>query len=563
MSISIVFERLMALVSVIATLIGSMSFNTNFDRPDDEIRFTINANATPGKTLPNVVNNVNIWSIEGNPFKDAKVNKESNIFEFVEYVQFMQCSGGTEERDLFINPLDKTVLDDYDFTRLIDNCRGVVNLGAKPMLKLGSVPLKYSKNATTEHGFGINPYPPDDYNVYYNYINALANALVDEFGKEEVLSWRFGVMTEFENSDWFIANDGKADSAFKEYCKLYDYTVEALIDAIGSDIYVGAHAMSVTEGQWDEAKFIKHCAVGTNYKTGEKGTRICYLSGSFYDHAPGSYTNGYDLPGTINNLRDVAEEYGLTDLEYGIDEGRLLVGTVSGANNDELLSRTVGYTYQASYDARLIAQMFNNDISYFSAWGYLSNGLLEGNPTVSYHVAKNAAKFAGSKLLPTAKQLAGNIDGADIGAVSAIDESTNIIRVMAYNFKNDLNYDTKINTEFVINLPKYDGQTFNVRTYIIDDDCNYFDDWVKDRETYNITNNCFSWSPQDPQIDSPTTLMDENARNIYFNELYPKYTEASTLIPVDSVATVKAGKLTVNTDLDPHAVVFFEITPQG
>jgi len=222
MTITVVFERLMALVSVIATLIGSISFNTNFDRPYDEIKFTINANTPTEDTLPNVVNNVNVWSIEGNPFKDAKINKDNNIFEFVEYVQFMQCSGGTIERDLFKDPLNKEVLDDYDFTRLLDNCRGVVNLGAKPMLKLGSVPLKYSEKATTEHGFGINPYPPDDYNVYYNYINALATALVNEFGREEVLTWRFGVMTEFENGDWFIANDGKPQSAFKEYCKLYD-----------------------------------------------------------------------------------------------------------------------------------------------------------------------------------------------------------------------------------------------------------------------------------------------------------------------------------------------------
>jgi xylan 1,4-beta-xylosidase len=474
----------------------------------------------------------------------------------------MQCSGGTEARDLFKNPLDRTVLDDYDFTRLIENCRGVVNLGAKPMLKLGSVPLKYSEKATTEHGFGINPYPPDDYNVYYNYIYALATALVNEFGKEEVLSWRFGVMTEFENGDWFIANDGNANSAFKEYCKLYDYTVQALIDVLGEDIYVGAHAMSVTEGQWDEKDFIEHCAKGTNYKTGEKGSRLCYLAGSFYDYAPGEYTSGYDLPGTINNLRDAAEEFGLTDLEYGIDEGRLLVGTVSGANNDELLSRTVGYTYQASYDARLIAQMLNNDIDYFSAWGYLSNGLLEGNPTVSYHVAKNAAKFEGLKLVPTATQQAGNIEGADIGAVAAIDENTGVLRVMAYNFKNSLDYSSTIKTQYVINMPKYDGQTFNVKTYVIDDDCNYFDEWCEDRKTYNITDDCFNWSPQDPQIDSPTTLMDENARSIYFSELYPKYTEASKLTPVDSVATVEYGKLILDVELAPHAVVFFEIIPQ-
>lgn len=561
MSVTIL-ERLMALLTALISLIGSFNFGTSFERPYDEIKFTINANVS-GRQLQNVVNNVNVWSIEGNPFVNAKVNSENNIFEFVEYVQLMQCSGGTEARDLFVDPLDKTVLDDYDFTKLIENCRGIINLGAKPMLKLGSVPLKYSKNATTEHGFGINPYPPDDYNVYYNYIHALATALVNEFGRDEVLSWHFGVMTEFENGAWFLANDGKAKSAFTEYCKLYDYTVAALMDAIGNDIYVGAHAMSVTEGQWDERDFIEHCAVGTNYKTGEKGTRICYLAGSFYDYAPGEYTSGYDLPGTINNLRETAEEFGLTDLEYGIDEGRLLVGTVSGADNDELHTRMVGYTYQASYDARLIAQMFNNDIDYFSSWGYLSNGLLEGNPTVSYHVAKNAAEFEGARLLATAKQQAGDIEGSDIGAVSAIHEDTNTIHVMAYNFKNDLNYDTKINAQFVINLPKFDGQTFDVKAYIIDDDCNYFDEWVKDRETYGITNDCFSWSPQDPAIDSPTTLKDPEKRELYFNELYPKYTEASKLEPIYSTATVDTGKLIIDTDLDPHAVVFFEITPQA
>ena len=561
MSVTII-ERLMALLTALISLIGSFNFGTSFERPYDEIKFTINANVS-GRELQNVVNNVNVWSIEGNPFVNAKANNENNIFEFVEYVQLMQCSGGTEARDLFVDPLDKTVLDDYDFTKLIENCRGIINLGAKPMLKLGSVPLKYSKNATTEHGFGINPYPPDDYNVYYNYIHALATALVNEFGRDEVLSWHFGVMTEFENGDWFLANDGKAKSAFTEYCKLYDYTVAALMDAIGNDIYVGAHAMSVTEGQWDERDFIEHCAVGTNYKTGEKGTRICYLAGSFYDYAPGEYTSGYDLPGTINNLREAAEEFGLTDLEYGIDEGRLLVGTVSGADNDELHTRMVGYTYQASYDARLIAQMFNNDIDYFSSWGYLSNGLLEGNPTVSYHVAKNAAEFEGARLLATAKQQAGDIEGSDIGAVSAIHEDTNTIRVMAYNFKNDLNYDTKINAQFVINLPKFDGQTFDVKAYIIDDDCNYFDEWVKDRETYGITNDCFSWSPQDPAIDAPTTLKDPEKRELYFNELYPKYTEASKLEPIYSTATVDTGKLIIDTDLDPHAVVFFEITPQA
>lgn len=511
--------------------------------------------------VSNPVSNVNIWSIEGNPFTNAKVNEENNIFDFVEYVQFMQCTGGTEARDLFIDPLNTDVLDDYNFKTLIDNCRGVVNLGAKPMLKLGSVPLKYSAGATTDTTFGTNPYPPDDYDVYYNYIYALAQALVEEFGKEEVLTWRFGVMTEYENAAWFRTDDENPEKTAEAYCKLYDYSVQALIDVIGEDVFVGAHSMTVTEGLWDEADFIKHCANGTNYKTGEKGTRLCYLAASFYDSEPGKYTKGKTLPETIDYLRKTAKREGLTDLIYGIDEGRILCGTSSGSVSDELNSRTCGYTYQASYDARLYKQMFDNDINYFSAWGYLSDGLLAGNPTVSYHVAKNTAKFSGAELVSTEKSKNGLIIGAEVDAVSAFNEETDTLHIMAYNFKNKLNYKSTADVNFSVKVPEFDGKNVKVTAYVVNDDCNYFDEWVEDRKTYNITDDCFSWSPDDPQINNPTTLSDAKARETYFNELYDKYTECSKLVPTESEMQVSDGRIEFEITLDPHAVVFYEITP--
>ena len=521
--------------------------------------FSIDA-SEKGEVLHNVVNNVNIWSIEGNPFVNARINEENNIFEFVEYVQFMQCTGGTETRDLFKNPNDKTVLDDYDFTLLINNCRGVLNLGAKPFLKLGNVPLKFSKDATTEIGFGMNPYPPDDFDVYYNYIHALATELVKEFGKEEVLTWRFGVMTEYENAAWFFAGEEDPEASAEAYCKLYDYSVAALQDAIGEGVFVGAHSMTVTEGLWDEAEFIKHCGEGTNYKTGKKGTRVCYLSSSFYDSVPGDYTDGKTLPESIEYLRETAESVGLNDLIYGVDEGRILEGNSSGNVGSELLTRTCGYTYQAAYDARLTAQMFNNDIAYFSAWSYLSNGFLQGNPTVSYHVAKNAAKFGGANLVSTDKTKSGVILGSDVDAVSAFNEKTNTLHVMAYNFKNDVEYDKSTEMTFEINVPQFSGKNVKVTAYVINDDCNYFDEWVEDRKTYNITDDCFAWSPDDPSIDNPTTLVDEDAREIYFSELYSKYTECSKLVPTETEMVAKDGKITLDITLDPHAVVFYEIT---
>lgn len=550
-----------AFISYILAVI--ISFFGNLFGCSDKINnyeFTVDASQT-GNVLANPVSNVNIWSIQDNPFVNAKINEENNIFDFVNYVQFMQCTGGNADRDLFVDPYDRTVLDDYDFSTLINNCRGVVNLGAKPMLKLGSVPLKYSAKANTEAEFSTNIYPPDDYNVYYNYIAAIAQALVDEFGRDEVLSWRFGVMTEYENASWFMANSGDPAESAVEFCKLYDYTVAALTDVIGEDVFVGAHSMTVTEGLWDETYFIEHCANGTNYKTGEKGTRICYLSGSFYDSTPGEYTKGKTLPETIDFLRNAAEKAGLKDLIFGIDEGRILCGNSSGTVGDQLLSRTCGYAYQAAYDARIYTQMFENDINYFSSWHYLSNGLLEGNPTLSYHVAKNVAKFGGMKLAKTEKTGSGYIPKAEINAVSAYDEESDTLRIMAYNFRNEVEYDKGADVSFKINVPEFNGKNVKVTTYVINDDCNYFDEWVEDRKTYGIGDDCFAWSPDDPQIDNPTTLSDPEAREFYKTELYDKYTECSKLDPSEKTVSVENGEIKLDITLDPHAVVFYEITP--
>ena len=550
---SIVSFFMSAILTVLSVFVPSAGEKIN------DYKFTVDASQT-SHVLVNPASNVNVWSIEGNPFVNAKVEGEYNIFDFVNYVQLMQCTGGSADRDLFVDPLDRTVLDDYDFTKLIENCRGVINLGAKPMLKLGSVPLKYSSGSTSENYFETNIYPPDDYNVYYNYIRAITEALVEEFGKDEVLSWRFGVMTEYENSAWFTAPDGDPEATATEYCKLYDYTVAALTDVLGDDVFVGAHSMTVTEGLWDEKIFINHVANGKNYKTGETGTRICYLSASFYDSEPGEFTKGKTLPETIDYLRQCADKAGLKDLIFGIDEGRILCGTTRGASDDQLLSRTVGYTYQAAYDARLYAQMFNNNINYFSSWGFLSNGLLDGNPTVAYHVASNAAKFDGMSLINTEKEFGGFINKAEVNAVSAYDSDSGILRIMAYNFKNDLDYNKTADLGFTVNAPQFTGNKVKVTAYVVDDDCNYFDEWVEDRKTYNIGDECFGWSPDDPQIDGITTLADPRAREIYYSELYEKYSECSKLEPKTFEAEVVDGEIALSITLDPNAVVFYEIT---
>ncbi len=544
------------IISIIIALYFSISGIVNIIENPDKYSFSIDTSSL-GQIVGNKASNANIWMM-GQSFYNPVKNTENDIFEFVDYVQLMQCSGGNAERDLFKNPYDTSVLDDYDFEPLIKNCRGIILMGAKPHLKLGNVPMKYSKDFKTGE-FEVNIFPPDDYNVYYNYIAALAQALVDEFGKDEVLSWRFGVMTEYENESWFSARSGKPKDTANEYCKLYDYTVAALQDVIGENVYVGAHSMSVSEGLWREQKFIRHCAVGTNYKTGKKGSRICYLSASFYISSPEDSNKGRkSLPDMFRELRSCAEFYGLKNLNYGVDEGRILEGTASGSDSSALMMRAVGYGWQAAFDARNYGQMIDNNIEYFSYWGFFSGGLMNGNPTVSYHVAKNISEFRNSNLAKVKTIRKGHISKAEIKTYSAFDKETNILHIMSYNYKNDYNYDKTAKLNYLINAPQFSDGQVRVKAYIINDDCNYFDEWIEDRKTYGITDDCFSWSPDDGNIEA--SLQNPEKRQLYFEKLNDKYKECSVLKPVGTTAEIKNGQLELNIELGGNEVVFYEIS---
>ena len=518
-----------------------------------EYKFSVDASAK-GRTIPNMVSNVNVWDM-GQSFYNPTVNNKDNIFDFVEYIQLMQCTGGTYERDLFVNPRDTSVLDDYKFDKLIKNCKGILSLGAKPCLKFGNVPMKYSSNAHC-NGMECNVLPPDDYDVYYNYLVALCQALVDEFGKDELLKWHYTAFTEYENIDWFECET--PEKSAEETCKMYDYIVDALQKTIGENVYIGAHSMTVTEGGWDEAIFIKHCAEGTNYKTGKKGTRICCLSASYYEGNPGYVGKRKTLPETIDYLRKTAEKYGLNNLDYGIDEGRVLCGTVKGKNDDQLLSRTVGYVWQAGFDANIYGQMLDSNINYFSHWDYFSDGLNHGNPTLSYHISKHIADFTGNKLLKVKTAHKGYIYKANVKTYSAFDEENNILRVMAYNYKNNLDYneDAKINID--ISVPQFSAEKVKVTAYLVDDNCNYFDDWMNDRAKYGIGDECFDWSPQCPCIG--LTLTDPGAKQLYSQKLKEKYAECSTLIPKTFELPVENGKINISTVLGANNVIFYEIT---
>ena len=499
-----------------------------------------------GGTVPDFASSMNLWFTAKESLDNADLNESNNVFDFVEYIQLMTATGGEEARDLFKDPLDRSVRDDYDFTRLIEDCRAIVEHGAKPHVKTGAVPLKLTTDPVIGT-YGVNVYPPDDYNEYYNYIFALATALANEFGREEVASWRFGVLTEYDNPCWFKAKDENPKNNMEAYEKLYDYTVKALQDVLGEDIWISAHSMNV-----GDEDFIRHCAEGTNYATGEKGTHLSGLDVSYYIESPGKPIT-VDLGDRIGKTKRIAEKYGLTDLEYGVAEGRVL----NGADGEDIESRSVGYTWMGAFDASLYARLWENGCHYLSVWEYLSDELFAGNPLIDYHVARLMSQFKGSTKLLSESSKGVHLTSAEVKAFGAYDKESNTLRAFAYNFKNSYKYKRNADITLNFDVPEMaDGQV-KVTLYRCDDDCNWYDEWREDWETYGITSDMYGWSSDDGFMRQ---LHDENARKIYETELRDKYAECSVLTPETYTAEIKDGKLTLNTKVEANTVVFFEVT---
>lgn len=507
------------------------------------------------REINNVVSNMNMWSYHEQWLTPFPKGYFSEVFPFVEEMQFMSATGGNCDFDLFRDPLNDEIKNDYDFSPLITACRNVVEQGVRPMIKLGSTPLKYSENH--EAGvFGTNMYPPDNYTVYYDYIRAMTQALVDAFGLETVRTWRWGCLTEFENKDWLIGT-------YEDYCKIYDYSVAAIEAVLNCPIAMGAHCAGYNDDF--VRNFIRHCAFGKNFCTGEQGSRLVYLAISYYDATigevkvrPSRFVETMSVLKTIvsdaiaeartNGVsEDRLKDLGVTELFYGIDEGRILDGK-KGAWIPGLNSRIVGDSKQAAYDAMLIEQMINHDIAYFSAWAYHTD-IFCGVPTISYHVANEFYKMVGTM------QVSHQINGCEsedrtTDAVASVDKDGNVY-LLLYDLCDEAV--AKEGPQEICLRMASDWKRASVCVSHLDDRSNFFDEWVADRERNQIVDEDFGWSPDGTRL--PGNLITDRARALW-EERMPYYQTCAQLYTEELTSEISDGELLCRLTLEPNSALF-------
>ena len=162
----------------------------------------------------------------------------------------------------------------YDFSNLNKVFRSYVENGIKPIVEYDYLPELLINRGTqssqgNDEGMTIINTGPNDWKKWSDLMKATIQNFIDQFGIEEVRSWYFEVWNE---------PDGWPEDQLEVFYKMYDVFVDA-VTAVDSKLRVGGPACY---HEYFLKPFLDHVVNGTNYVTGEKGTRIDFISYHIY-----------------------------------------------------------------------------------------------------------------------------------------------------------------------------------------------------------------------------------------------------------------------------------------
>jgi len=237
------------------------------------------------------------------PFLDeTKHAKLRRTYRYAEYINCVRLLGGIDlEKDDYFRGVDAQGKAICDFSEGIAMLLGIRKCGFTPWIVLDNVPAAMCDNPT-KNRYG-NTEPPNDFRVWCSYVRQLVQALVDEFGHEEVSRWRFRVGTEPD------LDPGHWSGTKEQYFAHYDHTVAAVLSVLpGADIGPGNIIDPVKKRKWQSwgTEIIDHCATGTNHATGQIGTPLSFFASSYYT-AVGTTDERFDA--LIELLRGKLRQY--------------------------------------------------------------------------------------------------------------------------------------------------------------------------------------------------------------------------------------------------------------
>lgn len=341
------------------------------------------------------------------------------------------------DRDLFKDPANRAVANDYDFEPLVRACRNVIRQGLRPCLRLDHVPIKFTKEPKIDW-FRLNTRPPDDYRVYADYISALAQAMVDAFGIGEVAHWRWIIGIEIDNRQMWESADGSPDTTMRDFFRFYDWNVFALQRTLGRDLGpVGSHAMTnPKESFWNAERFIEHCRSGVNAATGKTGAPLDFFGVSVYDIAPLPKYGGANLgqfDDKVMRMRAALDRHGYCQVPIEVAEGGLAFG-----RDQKWLWQglAIGGSFDASWTALSFQKLLDGNVRGWARWPlFRTEGLFQGIETAGTHALALISRMSGDHRLDSTLAEPATVHG---GLIASLSPDRSVVRLLAYHYGPDL-----------------------------------------------------------------------------------------------------------------------------
>jgi len=471
----------------------------------------------------------------------AFLNKFKETHPYTETINCVRVLGGRKDMKnqwyLGMNP-DGTIR--TDFTELMPRLRALLDVGFKPGIVLDNVPHAMSEGRKMEK-YG-NSNPPDDFQVWSAYVTAFVNALVAEFGMDEVQSWRFRVGTEPD------LLPGHWVGTREQYYEHYAVTVDALTRIIpNADIGPGnilnpakpppgskRTTMQLTgDGKGWGVTMIDHLA--------KEKPRATFFAFSHYSHV----NEPIQFEESIRRLRERLNMFPeLGGLPLEVHESGILAD-----ENKRRISGNDGSEWGASWYAAIADIAYRENIREIYDWGYTASDL----PTPRQLVIEMLDTMAGGQrlVLQTKGEGSGNS-----GAI-AVQKDASIYLLL---YHHQAQRESNVQQAMTVNLQ---GEAISAST-----------EWVWSEWTVNERHGAWIHEfYQDCAKAGVEVLPDAPYLGIHFNQRYGagwkkvfkenlgKYYTLARLPKTTTMQPLRAtdGTLTLNFELPAHTVKLIEL----
>ena len=543
---------------------------------------------------------------------DAPENWAYDRYEGVieEHLAWFRMSSNTTKAELF--RVDEE--GNYHFVPDPDTeaqIRATLKSGLRPMMQFATstMPKEMAEGGYKPGHYGYNVRQPGDYDAWAFYIGSMFDYLIDTFGRDEVRMWsvRFGIESDWQAKAVYPGTDkemNRKDNR-REFMKLLDVFHGVAAEKLGPSIYIGNYFSFETQAP----DYIDHWSKGTNFYTGEIGTRIAFCG--FSDWSLLNFVEDYS-PFTLEGKAERAKKpdawaamasiaTGLTWKHDYIDEHANQYASMRGLETNlpeqgyfdtKANTRPDGVKKPADYmpaDYRGATLYAMRTIAYTQtpriAWsntrfslgpGDSANDYRDDVKTPVFNAHRLEKKLEGSRLLPVDYDPEGQ-DGNEVRVgASALDTETQQFQILAANFNNDFDAATPETVEIKLtDLPEGTTELLVDGTRIDADNNNWWAEWTQYREENGIDfvrgqsrthlGSNFLWDEKYIKNTNHIRGTTDGPGYKTWLGLVPEYREKDDLVKTFTGErfAVKDGEAVLTYEIPANGTLFLEVTAKG